>query len=1353
MINQKNSFLYLLLIVIHFPLFQYAQPDLRFKRFNQTDGLSNPRVFTIFQDSKEFIWIGTRDGLNRYDGYEFKVYRNDPADSTSLSNNWIRSIAEDSIGNLWIATFGGGLNYYERSTGHFEHFRHDPNDSLSLSDDRVNVVYFDRANTLWVGTERGGLCRMKREKRGDFDRFMHVAGDTTTLPSNIVYSIHEDKNGTLWIGGIGFCRMNTTTFKVQRFDFRPLILAITSDRGANLYVGSLGGLFRLDAKTKMLKNIPLSNVGEYSLDNRAVSDVWIDQTNNQKWVSTGGRGLLLLDRNDEVIKRMKNKPLYNFTIGSDGVSHLLVDKQGNLWAGSWNGVNYLDFAFNRIKHFFHDPHEPNSLSSNNVFTFYEDAEQNLWIGTDFGLNKFDRRTGQIERFFMDDEQKKGYSSVTGIVQINERSLLVLTRYFTGISTIDIKTNEIKQQNIEYEGRSLHGWREPKILKTRNGDVWIVEGGGGGPNRGLWKWDLQTGQLNRYFPDPDNINTLLNSNMFCLMEDQDGFIWVGSLGGLTRFDPESEQFRIFFHDPTDTTTIDSDQVISLYEDNLGKIWVGTYQGLNLWDKENETFKRFSEKDGLASNRVMGIVQDDDGQMWVATNNGLTRLNLERDSFDTFDASDGLQGNFFQMGACYKSPSTGEIFVGGENGFSCFHPDNLKKKASPPTIELIRFLRYNKGNKEKSKRSPIIDEQIGTKKRIELSYQDHILEFEFAALNYAQPHKNQYAYRLLGFEDEWIYIGTKRSVSFTDLPAGSYTLQVKGANNDGIWNKEWVALDMVISPPWWKTWWAYVLYLLTLASITYVLYRFQLNKKLVESEARQLRELDQLKTRLYTNITHEFRTPLTVISGMADEAMNNPKKWFGEGLKMIKGNARQLLGLVNQFLDLSKLESGSLPVNLVQGDVALYLHHQLEAFHAFAGTRNIRLHFLSEPESLLMDYDPDKLHTILSNLLSNALKFTPDGGDIYLNIRALPDNWCQIRVRDTGRGIPADQLPYIFDRFYQVDNTSTRRAEGTGIGLALTKELVKLLGGSITVSSKLNKGSQFTVLLPITKEAPLSSPDATQLEIDAVEEYNAAFITSENRSTDSALPLALLIEDNADVQQYLTSCLRGKYQLVQAFNGREGIEKAMESIPDIIVSDVMMPEKDGFEVVETLKQDERTSHIPIILLTARADLESRLEGLESGADAYLAKPFDKAELEVRCRKLIESRRQMQSHYQTLSAAVKTSDTAVEEREAAFLAKLRQALEANLSDEDYGILHLCRELATSRAQLHRKLKALTGKSTSQVIRSIRLQKAKELLRNTDQNVSEVGYSVGFRNRSHFSQVFTEEFGLSPSDFRQKG
>jgi len=673
--------------------------------------------------------------------------------------------------------------------------------------------------------------------------------------------------------------------------------------------------------------------------------------------------------------------------------------------------------------------------------------------------------------------------------------------------------------------------------------------------------------------------------------------------------------------------------------------------------------------------------------------------------------------------------------------------------PPGTQ-ITALRINNRDITWTDDSGILEQSIEFTDAIIIPFSSNNITLEFAALHFTAPHKNRFWYYLEGAETEWEHESSDHVASYLNLAPGTYIFRVKGANSEGVWSRHPATLKITVLPPWYRSWPAWIMYVLLVGGGAYTFYRYQLRTKLEHAENQRLKELDNFKSRFFTNITHEFRTPLTVILGMTEQV----KKYFStrseqdhdRSVEMIRRSGQNLLNLINQILDLAKLESGKLQLHLGKTDMVATVKYIVEAFQSFAASRLVQLHFLAETEQLEMDIDREKVQMILSNLLSNAIKFTPENGHIYIHIDQISTNGqlcCQIKVRDTGIGIPEDKIEQVFDRFYQVDNSATRPAEGTGIGLTLTRELVLLMGGRITVNSKIAAGTTFTVTLPVTTKSPAAESQAPVVSVPLPVSLQP-IVTPAPENQDK--PLLLIVEDNDDVREYLIGCTAGYYQIATAANGQTGIETALEIIPDLIVSDVMMPEKDGFQLCETLKNDERTSHIPLVLLTAKADVASRIEGLSRGADDYIAKPFDRTEFIIRLHNLVENRRRLQARYGHLPLPPVSEDPDLQ-LEDAFLQKFREVLEKHIADAAFEMPHLERALGMSRSQIFRKVKALTGQSPTLFIRSIRLHKAKELLLTTDLAISEIAYGVGFTTPSYFSTAFLEEFGKNPSDFRQ--
>ena len=635
----------------------------------------------------------------------------------------------------------------------------------------------------------------------------------------------------------------------------------------------------------------------------------------------------------------------------------------------------------------------------------------------------------------------------------------------------------------------------------------------------------------------------------------------------------------------------------------------------------------------------------------------------------------------------------------------------------------------------------------------------------------PHfieKNQihYKFKLEGFDKEWTESGTEAQATYTNLAPGKYQFKVLASGWNGIWTQEdqSLLLDLHILPPWYRTWWAWILWVATPIAIILLIYRVQLHRKLAQAEAVRLKELAEVKSHLFTNITHEFRTPLTVIQGMVDQVRSKPESWLMEGLDLIERNSKELLELVNQLLSLSKLEARKMPLNLIQGDMISYLRYLTKSFHSLAEIKDIRLHFLSDPKEVFMDYDPEKMQMVLSNLLSNAIKFTPSEGNVYVRVeeqKLSSEHFLQITVQDTGIGIAPEHLPHIFKRFYQVDASSTRSGEGTGIGLALVKELIDAMNGQVNVLSQKDtgqgtgSGTKFEIKLPISRKEAIKQDQKPPGEVPILaeslilkSEQNTPFrtVSKGDRS------LVLLIEDNTDVLRYLSSFLSGDYEIQTARNGKEGIQKAFELIPDLIVSDVMMPEQNGLEVCQILKSDERTNHIPIILLTAKVNTDSRIHGLNVGADAYLAKPFSREELMIRIEKLIALREALRERFMQSGTVAKLLKEPPKTSEELFLQKVLKVIEDNYQDPEFGLPQLCEQMHMSRSNLFRKIKALTGKPTTHLIRSVRLQKAEELLRHNQLNVSEVCFEIGLSHPTYFATLFKEAYGVSPREYQEK-
>ncbi len=1307
----------------------------------------------MLQDRHGFIWFGTQAGLCRYDGYRFKTYLHDPNDSTSISGNWVMSLLEDSRGAIWVGTFQSGLNRFDPSTEVFTRYTYDARDTSGINDDDIFSIYESRDGVIWLGTFGGGINRLD-PSTGKFAHFVPDSTDLFSINDNEIWKICEARDGTFWIGTWkgGLNRFDRSTGKFRHFVYSASnpasisdneVLDIYEDKEGYLWVTTnKGGLNRFDPATERFERYGQSAGGKQGLSFRKTTFIAADSRANH-WVGSQTQGLNWVD----LVTGQAHAYLYEeenpFSIGHNFAWKFLEGQAGEIWVGSWvGGVSYCYPPDGQIEIFRRQARSVNSLSDNKVLAVHESRDGLLWIGTDSGgLDCFDPVTRTFTNYRNKPSAPHSLSKneVASILEDSRGNLWVGTAG-GGLDRLDRKTGVFRHYQADTKNQSsICGNHVQYLYEDSEGVLWVAIYG-----NGLSRYRPESDDFINYKYEAGNPNSLSSNLLMSIGEDRRGYLWVGTNGeGLNRFDKHTGVVRQFKHNHEAPNALSDNIINCIYESRSGQLWVGTQNGLNTFDPATETFRSFHSKDGLAGDAVFSIIEDGRGNIWLSTSAGLCFFNPGTEQFVRFTSYSAL-GHQNNGSFGWLAKQGDRIALGGENGLKIFHPDSLELNPFAPAVAFTDFHYFQEGN---AGGTAIAVKGIAEKKEINLSYDDYLITVAFTMPNYFSNHLNQFAYQLEGFHDNWIPLGTDNKVTFTKLPPGNYTLKVKGANGDGVWTKIPATLRIHISPPWWASWWAYPLYGLLFTAAILGTYRFLLNRRLAQAETERLREIDKVKTKLYTNISHEFRTPLTVILGVSEN-------------EMVRRNARQVLSLVNQMLALNKLESGSMKPNWSQGDVVPFLKYLLESFHSLAERKRIALHFQTNRPEFVMDYDPDKMQHILSNLLSNAIKFTPEGGEVTLSLEA-GEAQLKLTVSDTGIGIESEQLPRIFDRFYQVSdsNASGYAADepGTGIGLSIAREMVELLGGSMKVDSEPGKGSCFTVVLPVHREAPVEANSAAPLNREAFPGSLKPAVESSAMGQDTLedgeeRPLVLIIEDHSDVRAYLRSCLESDYQCLTATNGSEGIATAIEYIPDIIVSDVMMPEKDGFEVCRHLKADERTSHIPIVLLTARADTESKFEGLEGGADVYLTKPFIKEELLLRLRKLIELRQQLQARYAAM-ALPKPGQEDKLQPEDAFLNKLRVVLEENMDDESFGIAEICSAIGISRMQLHRKIKALTGKATSRYIRSIRLHKALQLLLQTSLNISEIAYEVGFRNHAYFSATFLEEFGLTPKEARENG
>jgi signal transduction histidine kinase/DNA-binding response OmpR family regulator len=956
------------------------------------------------------------------------------------------------------------------------------------------------------------------------------------------------------------------------------------------------------------------------------------------------------------------------------------------------------------------------------------------------------------------------------------------------------TNEVKYYYINW-----HHYDTQPMIEANDRSIWMAGADNlitkisSSSNRVI-SYDLKTGENLGEGAKEKRSTTDYSTALY---EDQSGSIWIGSKSGITKCNiPLLENNNIvvtkYKNIPNDNNSLNYNHVTCFLDDPFQPelyLWVSTKGGgINKLNKQTNEFTHITKKEGLPDNVVYGLMTDNEGNIWGSTNKGIfsiindeTLKSQKSNSLNirNFSKVDGLQDEEFNTGAFAKFPD-GRLAFGGINGYNIFDPKEILTTNFQANTFITRLLVNN------SKVAPFDDSNILSKtieatKQITLNHLQDIFTLEFTTLDFNAPNRNKYKYQLIGANDDWVDLGSQRSVTFVKLPPKTYTFRILGTNSQGIWNDKPTELTIHVLPPWWKSWWAYLLYLSIIGFSIWSYFQFSLKRASLQQElafekreSDRVRDLDGLKTKLYINMTHEFRTPLTIILGMAQQIIDNPKDNMTQGLDMIKRNGQSLLNLINKMLSLSKLENGKMELERIQGNLVLFLKKVLESLRTFTFTKDIHLHFLPEIDSIYMDFDPEKLEQIISNLVSNAYKFSPAHGNVYLSVRQ-ENGQLIIKIKDLGKGIPAKDIEKIFDRFYQVDNSTTRHYEGTGIGLSLTKELVKLMNGEISVQSPpvgLDKGSEFTVVLPISNNAKrtelstifngivnknsyASTQKVDMLENSKLVENINLYIDEKEGENQSNIPLILVVEDNLDVSKYIVSCLL-EYKCIICHNGQEGFKKAMELVPDLIISDVMMPIMDGFTFCNQIKSNKLTEHIPIILLTARADFDSKIEGLEHGANVYLPKPFEKQELLLNIKNLFDLREKQRLYFQ------KSIDIIDDEKPAnvhtlkiveedSFVKDVREMIEININNADLTVEDLTQSFHLSHSQFGRKLIALTGLTPNKFMRLIRLKNAKLLLQDKNNKITTIAYECGFNDANYFSRVFKSEFGKTPVKWRE--
>lgn len=1346
---------------------------------NSDDGLSQSEVTCMLQDRQGFLWIGTRGGLNRYDGHSFKVFQNEIGNANSLINNSIESIFEDSKGNIWIGTKSNGLSCYDPEFDRFEHFQYQPQDTNSISGNRIISIAESENGDIWVGTWGNGLTIIDREN-GTFSRWSGADN---------IGRIYRGKDGKMWLatsnGFFAFAPDGRLLYDHEGpFGTTALVNVVEDRKTGKIYLGTWSnGLIEFDPESRSLRQFLHQKDDPRSISSDNAYHIYQD-LEDRIWIGTWGKGLNLFHPEEGAFTR------YDLSGGRNGGSRelyqdilcVLQDRSGMLWMGTnGGGLCKIDEGVNQFRLLGNAP-GAGGLPNEPVWSVLKDKDGVFWVGTkgnDSLHYSLDGKT--FSRLKLPGQASSAKNGVRKLYQSPDGTLWFSSNYTLGkiVRTGDGYEPAPVLIRLEGEKEAARLRQVSTFYQTSDGAFWIglqMQGllrskGNGRPED----------QEYRSYSMTEASGSLKNNRISALLEDRQGRFWIGTYGGLHLYRPEQDDFLHYAKKQGDVRSLSSDIIIYLHEDRRGNLWIGTPNGLNMASPgpdQSLTFQCFQEQNGLPNNYIHAILEDKSGHLWISTNKGIAKFDPQERIFYNYDVHDGLQSNSFMEGTAFADEQ-GMFYFGGIYGVNQFHPDSIRNNLEAPPVVLTGLKVFNQEVRAGLPLNDhlILERSIEYTSSISLAYSENVFSLDFAALDFRAPSRNAYLYKMEGLEGEWNFASNQRSVTYTNLKPGAYTFMVKAAGNRESLNESVARLEIEVLPPWWATWQAYLLYLVVFMSLL-LLYRYligrqnELEKKLELSRLEREKDMEvaDMKTRFFTNITHELRTPLTLISGPLEELLERESLGHKSKnyLMTIRYQTNRLLGLVNQLLDFRKAESGHMQLQVAEGNFVHFAREVFLSFREMADQNAIDYRFETTHAEVPLYFDRDKMEIVLCNLLSNAFKYTPSHNRITLTIRwvgpvqdthspHLTEGCCEILVRDSGEGMPPDLVEKVFDRFYQVVNTDSVKLVGTGIGLALVKNIVELHKGQVQVRSEAGKGSAFTVRLPMgrthfTDEQIIAnfknSEDQSHYRTVAP---GLSFPPEPGRTrVGQDAGHLLIVEDNPEIRAFIRRIFDDRYTVSEAENGQQGLEVAVEQMPDLIISDVMMPVMDGLAFCKHIKEDDRTCHIPLVLLTARTSTVFQVQGYHSGADAYVTKPFLPSVLKAQVGSLLLGRQRLKEYFGK-TITLQPTDVEITSQDEQFLHKVMQLVEDNLDNDNLSRDFLAQSMAMSPSTFYRKIKALTGLTINAFIRSIRLKRAAQLMRDSQLNISEIAYQVGFNDLKYFRGCFKEQFSMTPSEYIQ--
>ncbi|MDP4261240.1 MAG: two-component regulator propeller domain-containing protein [Bacteroidota bacterium] len=1336
----------LIICILFYARIAYAGDPNPVRYLGIEHGLSNNAVTCIYQDHNGFMWFGTYDGLNRYDGYVFKIFRNIIGDSASLNDNHIYTIAEGADHKIWI---GGakGISIFNPALSGFSSPRFMSWDRPVVKDikEGVGIIKTIHQDALVLAGTHNGLLVFEKNnlvgKQIPLYPFKGQEGDYT------VTSIEYDslkQFAWVFVQQAGLCR----------FDIKTRTLAVVDnsikeancmkfDNGGDLWLGNNNGLYKYDThRHSYSRNLMPSK--------NSVAGLCIDKQNTV-WIASDGGGVWFLSPaalTPVPYLSGEGTPLVN----SNAVYAIYEDTEGRKWIGTLRGgINIIQPRTSSFRNITYTVPGQNNIINNFILSFCEDEKNNVWIGTDgAGLRYWDREKNKSVQYSNVPSQKNSISSnfITSILRDSRNTIWVST-WFGGINRL---TNHAGVFNH-------YTCFNPKTNAEEN-NVWLLYED---RQQRIWASTTNNGTL-YLFNDKSNKFEIFDEsiiNIQCLAEDSEGNFWGGnytSLVAIDRVQKKHHQYNIGY------------PVRCIHEDKNKKFWIGTEGGgLLLFDRNNGSYQRYTTTEGLPSNTILRLLEDSKGNLWLSTYNGLCKFNPSTKTSRNFSQSDGLQSNQFSFNAALAL-KTGEFLFGGIKGFNIFYPDSVYDKTETPRI-FLTGLKINNTPVEEDN-SYITKREFEKISEVTVPYDRAIVSLDFIALEYTGADKIKYAYLLEGWDKNWNYVNGIRGANYSRLQEGDYTFKIKVTNADGIWGRETQLLKITVLPPWYRTWWIYLLYALSVATAIYLYIQYNKRQerlryeiKLAHLEKEKEKELTEKKISFFTHISHEFRTPLTLIINPLKELIKGKtgQDESRKDISMIYRNARRLLSLVDQLLLFRKVESIDQQMRIEKFDIAEVCHEVFLSFSQHAVAKKVNFIYNRSDHEIFIYADKEKIEIILFNLVSNAFKYTNAGGRITLVIAEDEKN-VEIEVKDTGSGIPPGIGNKLFDSFYQADNKDKASQTGFGIGLYVSQKLALAHQGKLSYNSEPGKGTVFHLVLQKGKQhfpPQYISEDYKERQTilhELVEEPAAEnYLGDEEKrrgnksevidKLTSELPTMVIVDDNAEIRSYIRHIFSGSFNLYEADDGKEGYELVTKETPDIVISDVMMKNIGGIELCKRIKGTPSIAHTPVILLTASSSDEAKLEGIEGGAEDYITKPFDKEIIVARVQNILKGRNRLQRYFFNAVTLKPNSTIAGEHKE--FIERCIAIVEKHLDNPDFSIQTFCREIGMSHPSLYKKVKAVSGLTVNVFVRYLRLRKAAELLINTDKTIVEVTYITGFNDIRYFREQFYNLFEMNPSDY----